>query len=184
MPGYSGPGTGPKPFDTGQPGSAGETQLNLVSDGGRGVVARGRLGTRCGGGFAARIPGQLAGAGRVWAGRSRQSKRSKQPGRWFVASEEKEERERKKRGPPRIPGPRPTGAVKIRNVPKKPCPVCAAWTSADPTDRTKGKLVPHDRQEPRRSSLLSSQSPVLALGTSKANPEPGAAAAPAQSKGF
>lgn len=93
-------------------------------------------------------------------------------------------REREKRGLGRIPGPGPTGAVKIRNVPKKPCPVCAAWTSADPTDRTKGKLVPNDGQEPRRSSLPSSRLPVLASGTSKADPEPGAAAAPAKSKGF
>jgi hypothetical protein len=61
----------------------------------------------------------MDGAGRVGAGWSRQSKRSKHPARSFVASEEKEERE-KKRGPPRIPGPEAIGAVKIRHVQKKP----------------------------------------------------------------
>ena len=80
--------------------------MNLVSDGGRGAVARGRLGTRCGAGSEASIRAQLVGAGSVRAARSSgRSGQSNRPGRSW---RQRKKRREKKRGPLRIPGSRRT----------------------------------------------------------------------------
>ncbi len=165
---FAGPVLGPVPYETGQPGSAGETQLNLVSDRGRGAVESGGTWSRTEDHPATGKRGTLA----RWP---RSTGRSGSRGRQW--------NKRKKKKLRRRPGP--AAPAKFRHMPKEqPCPVSAAWPRADPHDRSKGKLVAHDGQEPGRSASVSPRLPVLASGTIKADPEPDAAAAPPWGQGL
>lgn len=84
---FSGAVLGPVPYETGQPGSAGETQLNMMSDRGRGAVGSGGTWMDLGDNLAAGMRGTMA----RWSGSTgRSGSRGRQ---WNKRKKKKEKAE-------------------------------------------------------------------------------------------